>query len=84
MDFHRPVESPRDELLTAVDLGDAALNVAAVAGAFDQRGVFLVDLDLLAASEVVNRDAFEIQAHKWASGTPFGKSYIRAWTLVYR
>ena len=45
-----------------VDLLDAALDVRALAGAVDDRGVLLGDLDLLGFAEVVQRRLLERQA----------------------
>ena len=41
---------------------DAGFDVLLLAGAFDDRGVFLVDHDLAGAAEHVDRDAFELHA----------------------
>src|SRR5204863_8360599 len=60
------------ELLTVVvrsglldlraDLGDAAFEVALLARAVDDRGVFLLDDDLLGLAEHVERDVLELDA----------------------
>ena len=57
----------------AADLVDAALDVLALAGAFDDRGVVLVDDDLLGAAELVERDAFELDAEVFEDGLAAGE-----------
>src|ERR1700689_1335988 len=45
-----------------LDLADAGFDVLFLAGAADDRGVFLVDHDLARAAEHVDRDVFELHA----------------------
>src|SRR5437667_3255663 len=45
-----------------LDLGNAGLNVGLLAGAVDDRGVFLVDHHLLGAAEHLQRDVLELDA----------------------
>ena len=51
-----------------LDLLDAALDGLLVAGAFDDRGVVLVDADLLGAAELVELDVFELDAEFFEDG----------------
>jgi hypothetical protein len=45
-----------------LDLGDAALDVAGLAGALDDRGVVLVDRDALGLAEILELDVLELDA----------------------
>src|SRR5207244_408821 len=45
-----------------LDEGNAALDIGLLAGAFDDDGVVLIDLDLLGAAEVLDLNVFELDA----------------------
>jgi hypothetical protein len=53
-----------------LDLLDAALDGLLVAGAFDDRGVVLVDADLLGAAELVELDVLELDAQLFEDRLP--------------
>ena len=53
----------------AADLVHAALDVGALAVAFDDGGVFLVDDDALGAAEVVELDVLELDAEVFGDAT---------------
>ena len=55
------------------DLFDAAFDVACLAGAFDDRGVVLVDDDLLGAAELLELDVFELDAEVFEDGLAAGE-----------
>ncbi len=57
----------------AADLVDAALDVGLLAGAFDDRGVFLVDRDALGAAEVFEVDVLELDAEVFGDATAAGE-----------
>ena len=57
----------------AADLVDAAFDVGALAAAFDDRRVVLVDDDLLGAAELIERDAFELDAEVFEDGLAAGE-----------
>src|SRR6516165_307784 len=56
-----------------LDEADAALDVGLLAGPFDDDGVFLVDLDLLAAAQVLELDIFELDAEVLEDGLAAGE-----------
>ncbi len=57
----------------AADLVDAALDVAGLAAAFDDGGVFLVHDDALGAAEVVQLDVFQLDAEVFADEVAAGE-----------
>ena len=52
---------------------DAALDVGLLAGAFDDRGVLLVDRDALGAAEVFERDVLELDAEVFGDAVAAGE-----------
>ncbi len=56
-----------------LDQADAALDVGLLAGAFDDDGVVLVDLDLLGPAQVLERDVFELDAEVFEDGLAAGE-----------
>src|SRR5262245_51237945 len=52
----------------AAELSDTTLDVVALAGAFDDRGVVLVDDDLLRTAKIVEREVFELHAKGFEDG----------------
>src|ERR1044072_4882957 len=57
----------------AADLVDAAFDVLALAAAFDDRRVVFVDDHFLGAAELVERDAFELDAEVFEDGLATGE-----------
>src|SRR5262249_4745668 len=57
----------------ALDQAGAGLDFVALAGALDERGVFLVDLGLLAAAKVAELDALELDAQVLEDGLAPGQ-----------
>ena len=55
------------------DLLDAAFDLAGLAGAFDDRGVVLVDGDLLGAAEVLDLHVLELDAEVFGDGLAAGE-----------
>src|SRR5689334_2232949 len=55
------------------DLLDAALDLAGLAAAFDDRGVVLVDDDFLCAAEVLDLDVFKLDAEIFGDGLAAGE-----------
>jgi len=53
--------------------GDPSLDVGPLAGAFDDDGVVLVDLDFLGAAEVLEGDVFELDAEVFEDGLAAGE-----------
>src|SRR5216684_6755049 len=56
------------------DLLHTAFDVRGLAGAFDDRGVVLVDGDFLGAAEVLKLDVFELDAEVFGDGLATGES----------
>ena len=57
----------------AADLGDAALDVFALAFTFDDRGGFLLDHDALGFAKVFNRDVLELDAEVFGDAAAAGE-----------
>ena len=56
------------------NLVDAAFDVAFLTGTIDDRGVVLVDDDALGASEIIDRDALELDAELFGDHTTTGEN----------
>src|SRR4029078_419240 len=56
-----------------LDLPDAIVDVGTLSGAFDNRGVVLIDRDLLRAAEVTKLEAFELDAEVFADQRATGQ-----------
>src|SRR5262245_1877236 len=56
-----------------LDLSDPLVDVGPLAGAFDDRGIVLIDGDLLGAAQVLNLQVFELDAQVFADQRAAGK-----------